>query len=334
MVFGHGKKIIGTLCLAFAVLTVVGNVVSAAEKKNSDIVIGASIENIDSQFWFANVGAMRDEVKKLGVKYVELVAEGDINKQQQQIENLISQKVDAIVCIPKDKVAIVAAAKKANAANIPFLTNNRAAEKGAIIAFNVESDNYAMAKREAEWLVDYAKNNNMTLNTLVFVGDLKDINAGQRDKGFTEIAEANPEYLKIVTKIPTDWKPELALAGTVNALQANPDINCIFTPSDFLLTAIRSGMEQNDRWIKKGEEGHIVLATFDGAPDAMEAIREGYVDICLVQDADMSGRVCIQNAIKLAKGEKLDSDNLRDPGILVTAENYDSLKSKLWGHEE
>lgn len=315
-------------------LTLAAATVAAGQKANADIVVGASIENIDSQFWVANVNAMRDEAKKLGIKYVEVVAEGDINKQQQQIENLISQKVDAIVCIPKDKVAIVAAAKKANEAGIPFITNNRAAEKGAVIAFNVESDNYAMAKQEAEWLVEYAKKNAMVLNVLVFVGDLKDINAGQRDRGFTEVAEANSGYINIVTKIPSDWKPELALAGTVNALNSFEEINCIFTPSDFLLPAIKSGMEQNDRWIPAGEEGHIVLATFDGAPDAMEAIREGYADVCLVQDADMAGRICIENAVKLAKGEKLPGDNLSDPGIIVTQANYDQVKHRLWGHEE
>ena len=326
------KLSLGVFALTIAVA--VSTTATAGEKANADIVVGASIENIDSQFWVANVNAMRDEAKKFGIQYFEVVAEGDINKQQQQIENLISQKVDAIVCIPKDKVAIVAAAKKANEAGIPFITNNRAAEKGAVIAFNVESDNYSMAKREAEWLVDYAKKNNTKLITLVFVGDLKDINAGQRDRGFTEVAEANPQYIEIATKIPSDWKPELALAGTINALNANPDINCIFTPSDFLLPAIKSGMEQNDRWIPKGEEGHIVLATFDGAPDAMEAIREGYVDVCLVQNADMSGRVCIQNAVILAKGQKLESDNLQDPGLLVTGDNYEAQKHLLWGHEE
>lgn len=322
------------LVIALAATFVGAATVVAGEKQNKDIVIGVSIDNIDSQFWFANIAAMRDEAKKLGVQYVEVVAESDSNKQQQQIENLISRKVDAIVCIPKDKVAIVAAAKKANEAGIPFLTNNRAAEPGAVIAFNVESDNYAMAKQEAEWLADYARKNKMFLNTLVFVGDLKDINAGQRDKGFTEGAEANTDVMKIVMKVPTEWKPELALSGAVNALQANPEINCIFIPSDALLPPVKSAMEQHDRWFLSNEKGHIVFATFDGAPEAMEAIREGYVDVCLAQDATLAGQSCIQNAVKLAKGQKIETDNLKDPGIIVNAENYESVKHRLWGHEE
>ena len=329
-------RVLGKLALAFVLSAafVCPGFAMSGEKKNSEIVIGVSIDNIDSQFWFANIAGMRDEAKKLGVKYVEVVAEGDSSKQQQQIENLISQKVDAIVCIPKDKVAIVAAAKKANEAGIPFLTNNRKAEQGAVIAFNVESDNYAMAKQEAEWLAEYAKKNNVVLNTLVFVGDLKDVNAGQRDKGFTEGAEANSKYIKIVSKVPTEWKPELALSGAVNALEANPEINCIFIPSDALLPPITSALEQHDRWVKSGEKNHVVLATFDGAPEAMEAIREGYADVCLAQDATLAGRSCIENAVKLAKGEKIPTDNLKDPGILVTKATYDSVKDRLWGHEE
>ncbi len=339
MLFCKGAKMlhhVRKLMLAVALVAACGclGAVIAGEKQNADIVVGVSIDNIDSQFWFANIAAMRDEAKRLGVKYVEVVAESDSTKQQQQIENLISQKVDAIVCIPKDKVAIVAAAKKANEAGIPFLTNNRAAEPGAVIAFNVESDNYAMAKQEAEWLADYARKNGMILNTLVFVGDLKDINAGQRDKGFTEGAEANKDVIKIVSKVPTEWKPELALAGAVNALEANPEINCIFIPSDALLPPVRSAMEQHDRWELKGHKNHIVFATFDGAAEAMELIREGYVDVCLAQDATLAGKSCIETAVKLAKGEKIPTDNLKDPGILVYAENYDSVKHRLWGHEE
>ncbi len=47
-----------------------------------------------------NSVAIKEEGKKLGVEIIEVVADGDSNKQLRQIENFIAQKMDTIICAP------------------------------------------------------------------------------------------------------------------------------------------------------------------------------------------------------------------------------------------
>jgi ABC-type sugar transport system substrate-binding protein len=305
---------------------------ASTQPEEKKIKIGVSFDSLQSQFWLANYDAIKTEIASQNAEMVEAIADGDTNKQLQQIENLIALKVDAIICVPKDNKAILTAIKEANDAGIPFITDNRSADEGADVALDVGADSYAMAKKEAQWLVDNAKKKNIQYKALVLVGDLKDVNAVKRDQAFEEVSKANPGVLDIVAKNPTEWKAEIALSGTVNALQANKDINCIFMPSDSLLPSVISALQQQNRYFKSDDPNHVTLASFDGAKEGLDAIKDKYSDIDLVQDAVLEGQLCVQGAIKLAKGEKLDSDKVYEPGFEVTQENFDESTLKAWAY--
>jgi len=317
--------------------TTTQNVTGQSTVQSSDskkIKIGVSFDALQSQFWLANYDAIKEEADKLGVEIIEAIAEGDSNKQLQQIENLIAANVDAIICVPKDNKAIVAAIQKANDANVYFITDNRSADEGARVDLEVGADSFEMAKSEAQWLVDDAKSKNTKYYVLELLGDLKDVNAMLRDKAFNEVADANPDYLEVVAQVPTEWKAETALSGTVNALQANKEINCIFVPSDSLLPSVLSALQQQNRYFKADDPNHVVVASFDGAKEGLDAIRDGYVDIDMVQDAVLEGKLCVQGAVKLVKGETLESNQILEEGFAVTRDNFEETSVKAWAYME
>jgi ABC-type sugar transport system substrate-binding protein len=337
---GIMKKVIVFMAIALSLSLGVVSAVSAAGGKEAvpaqggkdAIKIGVAFESLESQFWVANHAAIIAKAKELGVEVVEAIADSDQNKQNQQLENFIAMKVKGVIGVSRDNAGIVPAIKKLNQAGIPFVANNRPAAEGADVALTVISDSYSMAKKEAQWLIDYAKANNKKLKILEFIGDLKDLNAVKRQKGFEEIINANKDWASIVNTVPTEWKPELAMAGTINLLSGGSDINCIFTPSDYLLPAIVSGLQQVDKWKKYNEPGHIILATFDGAEDAMDYIRDGYVDVCMVQDAIWTGEQCVEALVKLAKGQTLPSKEIIDSGFIVSRDNFATESPKAWGY--
>jgi len=80
---------------------------TSAAPKASGAKIGVSFDSLVSPFWVANLDAMEEAAQAAGIELVTVMAEGDAAKQNQQIENLIAQGVDAIVCGPKDSGAIV-----------------------------------------------------------------------------------------------------------------------------------------------------------------------------------------------------------------------------------
>jgi ABC-type sugar transport system substrate-binding protein len=314
------------LCLVFMTALVFAfaanvNAGGSSAAQSGEIRIGISMDAIESQFWAANQAAMKKALDAQGVKYVEVIAEGDAQKQNQQIDTLISQGVKAIIIAPKDGTTIVSAAKKCNAAGIPVIMDNRPAAEGAVINCTVVSDNKAMAAREMEWIAQKAKAAGKKYTLLEFIGNLTDVNAVYRHEGVTEVVKKYPDVFVKVIEIPTEWKAENADSLGQAALQANPDINMIFTASDMLIPTVKSMLQKFNRWYPVSDSQHVTWATFDGAADAVNEIKAGYIDIVSVQDSPLQGELCVKNAIALAKGEKVDAV-VYDPGFEVTTENW------------
>ena len=91
------------------------------------------------------------------------------------------------------------------------------------------------------------------------IGDLGDVNAIQRRDGFFDVVDKNKDIVEVVARVSTEWNADKAFAGLTNALQANPDIDFLFTSSDFMLPQIQQVLETFDKWHKIGEEGHVLL---------------------------------------------------------------------------
>ena len=319
------KKILTWMALG---LIAVSGAACSAKKK---LKIGVSMDSLEAAFWVANEKAMKAEAAKLGVEYVLVIAEGDANKQNQQVENLIAQGAKAIVIAPKDGAAIVAAVKKAKSAGVPVVMNNRPVQGEVKPDLQVLSDNYTMAKQALQWFVDKAKAQKKSYNALLLIGDLADENAIERKKGHTEIIDANKDVIRVVAEVPSQWRHEVALAGMQNAFQAHPEIDLIITPSDFLFPPLRTVLEQLGRWKKIGEQGHVAVVSFDGDENGMKYMREGYDWVDAAQAADKTGELCIQWAVKLANGQKPPNPVLRDPGVIVTVDNLKTVGPTIWG---
>lgn len=66
------------------------------------ITIGFSQRNLAGSEWYENlIRVAKMEAQYLGVKLVVLDAQSNLSKQVSDIENLVSQNVDAIILIPR-----------------------------------------------------------------------------------------------------------------------------------------------------------------------------------------------------------------------------------------
>ena len=70
--------------------------------------------------------------------------------------------------------------------------------------------------------------------------------------------------------------------------------------------------------------------TFDGAADAVTAIRDGYVDCVTVQDATVQATLCVDAAVDAASGKP--SKDYIDPGFTVSSENVDTDYADFTGY--
>ncbi len=300
---------------------------SAQQKK---IKIGFNFPSLQSGTWQATEKALYEYQKKLGFELVVTVSDSDVNKQLMHIEDMIAQGVDAIITDPQDSTAIKAAVRAANSAGVPIIIFDRppASMKG-VSAF-IGSDNYAFGEDAARVLKKFADKNKVELKVLKLIGALTDQNAIDRDNGFQKVADELG--IEVVAKIPTDWKPEKALDGTTNALQANPEINAMFIPSDYLLPSVLSALKTTGNLFPYGTKGHIMLAQIDGDGNGAKSLQDGYSVVDIAHDPVAWAQKPVDAAIAIVNGKKVDKVINRLNGVIGTVDNIKELGDTFWGN--
>ena len=319
------KKILSLVIAVMLVLTLVPAM--AASYK-----VGLSMDDLSTEFWLGNYKAIYEKAEELDVEIVEAIAGGDANKQNDQISDLIAQGCKAIIIAAVDSAAIEVAIDECADAGVYSIMDNRPAP-GAAPSATIVSDNEQMAYDEMCWLIDYATREGITFdNAVMLIGNLGDENAVQRYNGYSRAIEDHPGVVTVAVEVPTEWNQEVALAGLQNALQSNPDIDLIITPSDFLWTPIQSALEQVGKWAVKGEENHVAVISFDGDVNGMQMMKDGYNWANAAQGFVEQGYMCVEIATELIDGKEIEASEMIDPGIICNLENFDEVKESVWGY--
>ena len=262
---------------------------------------------------------MVEKAKELGVNIQFEDAQGDIGKQLNQIQNFISQKMDAIIINPVDTTATPKMTQLVPAAGIPLVyVNLRPAEdtlpKG--VAY-VGSDENVSGKLEGEAIAKLLNNKG---NIVIMVGELATQVAVLRTEGVEKVVAQHPE-MKIVGKQTANFRRSEAIDLMNNWLVCRNADRCRRRQqrrdgnrSDPCAPAGRQGSE---------ETGHRGI---DATSDALAEMEKGNLDVTVFQDGRGQGRGAVETAVKLIKGEKVESF-VWIPFELVTQDNYkDYLK--------
>jgi ribose transport system substrate-binding protein len=321
-----------TLLAGLACLLMAG----AAHAK--DVTVGLSWNAMDNLFPVKSQDYLEAEGRRQGAeagitfKWVINVANADPTRQAANIEDLINQNVNLIVARAEDASAIGASIRAAKRAGIPFITYDRQSATTKPTA-HVGGDSYDQGKTTAEAFVALMKEKGIQGKCIELQGSLTDVNALNRSKAWHAVTDGSG-VVTTLQSVPTEWNPDLFRSGTVNALRAHPDANCMFLGSDFAWPAVQSALEGAGRWAKTGEPNHMWIATQDLFPEAEKAMQAGYIDVGTTYDAYAQARETIRVAIRIVKGEPIDCPDkiCLAKGRLVTPQNVNTLEN-LWSRE-
>jgi ribose transport system substrate-binding protein len=228
--------------------------------------IGVSIQNREAQFYQDMESGMRAEAAKYGYSLIVVDANRDNARQQSQVEDFISKRVDAIVLTPYDSAAIGSAIAEANAANIPVFTADIASQsnQGHVVA-HVASDN-VQGGFEAGKLICAAVGKS---GTVAIVDEPEVSSVQQRVTGFKKaIAQLCPG-VTIVADVDSGGTRDKANSDVGDILQAHRDLKGIFGINDDsalgALAAVRAA----------GLTGKVAIVGYDASPEARRAIAAG-----------------------------------------------------------
>jgi ribose transport system substrate-binding protein len=225
------------------------------------------------------LGAISKNAKAQAEQYkdveFDLLQAADADSQAQQIEQAIAQKPDALVVLPQDGEALTPVAQKAERAGIPVVNIDRLFSKQDAATATVLGDNYQIGVLAADYIADQLKcsGNVVEIQGLAGISVTTD-----RTKGFTdELKVKCPDGgVKIVASQPGDFNPDTGLKVMENILQAQKQIDAVYTHDDDMaqgvVQAIRNANRQDDMFVtgvggsqgamKQIKEGGLYRATF------------------------------------------------------------------------
>jgi inositol transport system substrate-binding protein len=297
-----------------------------------DKTICFAYQDLETEFWVAGHKAIVETLNGLGVNVIERNANEDANKQLEQVKDCIAQGVDGIIIIPQDGESAVTIVGEANKAGIPIGVFNRPPANDSNPTLVIVANNEVITQQAVEYMAEEAKKLGRKVTPLIMVGDLGDPNAVGRRQGFMNVIEANPDLFNEPIEVPTKWDGNTALANLEAAMQANPEVDMLFTSSDFMYPQIRSVLDPLGRWKKVGEEGHMILGGLDGDSTACRLMRDGYVDATGVQDLFFEADTIMQAMLDaIAAGETTPENWMDDPGFALTQANWEERAADMWG---
>jgi ABC-type sugar transport system substrate-binding protein len=320
---------------AFAVCLLIPASAPVAAQSVEGKKVCYAFQDLSTGFWVAGHKAIVDTLVANGVEVVELNGGKDANRQLEQIQDCIAQGADGIILTADDGESETSLVALAQENDVPIATFNRPpsdTSKGIVVV----ADNESVARQAVEAMAAKAigrfEGTGKKLHPLVLVGDLKDPNAVKRREGFMNVINKYPNIFETPVEIATEWNSDKALAGLEAAVTNDPDIDFIFTSSDFLFPTIQGVLDAKGKWHKAGEAGHVILGGLDGDDGACKLIREGYVDSTGVQDVNLEAKLALDGILgAIASGETQPNAILLDPGFALSAENYDYKGADTWG---
>ncbi len=246
-----------------------------------------------------------------GVELIMVDSKEDVATQLSQVENFVTQGVNAIILIPPNTDATDPATKLATDAGIPLVYVNRKPANLPEGVYYVGSDSIIAGRLQMEWMAEQlgGKGSCVLMN-----GNLSQEAAQMRTAGVKEVAEKNPD-IQIIKEDTANWSRAEGLALMENWLSTGDQIDCVAANNDEMAIGALQAIEA------AGKLGQILVGGVDASPDALAMMDEGKLNVTVFQNAAGQGEGGVKTAIALARGETVEQLVWVDYE-LVTPENY------------
>ncbi|AZM74920.1 sugar ABC transporter substrate-binding protein [Streptomyces sp. KPB2] len=274
----------------------------SAAKKGDDIKVGLLLpENQTARYEKFDKPMIEKKVKELTNNKGEVVyanAKQDASLQNQQVDTMVTNKVDVLIIDAVDYKAIAGSVKKAHDAGIKVVAFDRLAE-GPIDAYT-SFDNVTVGKTQGEALLKALGDKAKDSQIVMMNGSSTDPNAAQFKEGAHSVLDGK---VKIGREYDTkEWKPENANANMQAAISAlgKDKIDGVYSANDGMaggsITALKRAGIKN-----------IPVTGQDAELAGVQRIVTGEQYMSVFKSYPKEAETAAEMAVALAKGESLDS---------------------------
>ena len=261
------------------------------------IQIGFSIEAMKGERWQTDLDSFEVRAKQLGAEVISADADGDDNRQFQQVKDMIKAGIKVLVLLPHDTTKASRIVGAAKSANVKVISYDRLVLNSDVDLY-VSFDRVEIGWMQAEYLVKHAPKGNYVL-----------IAGSPNDEGAKTLHDEQMKVLQpyvdrgdikvIADGYTKDWLPTEAYLSMLKAIDsAHGNIAAVLASNDGLAGGAIQALREHNL------AGKVLVSGQDADLSAVICIAQGTQSMTVYKPVTNEAAVAAEEAVRLAKGER------------------------------
>lgn len=270
--------------------------------------IGLAVPNLQADFFNQIKLGVENYAASLGIEVITVDAKGDTATQVSQVQDLMTQGIDAFIYIPAGAAAAAVPTRLARAEGIPVINVDREpdGEPGDTVIYG---ENVMSSYEVCSSIIERAGGSG---KMVIIHGQKGTTPEVQRFEGCKMAIDENPGVELVAQQWTQMWSPDEGFSIGQNMLQANPDIKMIFGQADGIAMGAAKAVEA------AGLADQIVVGGYDGDVAALESLARCDTPfvVTATQSTQAMGVLAVNSAIAVAKGASVPARQI--PNAVLT----------------
>jgi D-xylose transport system substrate-binding protein len=258
--------------------------------------IGFSIEAMKGERWQTDLDSFEARAKQLGAEVISADADGDDDRQFQQVKDMIKAGIKVLVLLPHDTSKASRIVGAAKSAHVKVISYDRLVLNSDVDLY-VSFDRVEIGWMQADYLVKHAPKGNYVL-----------IAGSPNDEGAKALHDEQMKVLQpyidrgdikvIADGYAKDWLPSEAYLSMLKAIDSTQgNIAAVLASNDGLAGGAIQALREHNL------AGRVFVSGQDADLRAVICIAEGTQSMTVYKPVANEAAVAAVEAVRLAKGE-------------------------------
>ena len=279
--------------------------------------IGAVYMTLNNPFYEVVDEEIRTAVENRGDVLISRDPALSVERQNEEIEELIADGVKLIFINPVDWRRCGPALAKAQRAGVPVIAIDTNVEADEAVVSTVVSDNFLAGQQCARHLVESRQGGKVALLTHAQARSAQD-----RIQGFLDTLSHYPQF-EVVDQEECQGQLEIAMPAMERMIERHPEINVVMALNDPAAMGAMAALRQ------AGRLDGVAVYGVDGVTETRDLIAQGHMQATAGQDPRGIGRRAVEEAYKVLQGQQPEL-LVKLPTTLITRENVKHSSGEGW----
>ncbi|UEG51346.1 substrate-binding domain-containing protein [Mucilaginibacter daejeonensis] len=250
-----------------------------------------------------------------GAKFIYKDADGDNNRQIEQVNEMLKEGVDILIISPNEAEPLTPVVEKVYNSGIPVVVLDRKTSTQQYTAY-VGADNYQVGKIAGEYIASLSDS---PIDLAEITGLAGSSPAMERERGFMD-GIAGKANVKLKVKVHGNWLRSVAISQLDKVKDQLKDVNYIFAHNDVMAAGARAFLNQlaPHRPIKI-----VGVDALPGQGGGLQMVSDGVLNASLLYPT--GGKEAIETAFHILNNEPFNKLNIMQ-SLAIDSANVQLMK--------